>query len=98
MVPWEHLVQPRVHNWLPHQDYAAGEEVYCSYGPKSTADYLLEHGFCAPEVFKTALSQLIFELDSEDCFYDDKLDILEFETYDLAPMDPVQSFDVVSET
>lgn len=76
--------------------YEAGDEVYCSYGPKSAADYLLEHGFCPPQVFKTAISELTFELDSEDRFYDDKLDILEFETYDSAPMDPSQSFDIVS--
>ena len=76
--------------------YQAGEEVHCSYGPKSAADYLLEHGFCPPQVFKTAISELTFELDPEDRFYDDKLDILEFETYDSAPMDPSQSFDVVS--
>lgn len=34
------------------------------------------------------------EVDKEDRFYDDKLDILEFETYDAAPMDPMQSFDL----
>jgi len=79
------------------QDYSIGDEVFCSYGPKSAADYLLEHGFCPPQTFKTAVSELTFELDSEDRFYDDKLDILEFETYELAPMDPVQSFDIVSE-
>jgi [ribulose-bisphosphate carboxylase]-lysine N-methyltransferase len=77
--------------------YETGQEVYCSYGPKSAADYLLEHGFCPPQVFKTALSELTFELDSQDRFYDDKLDILEFETFDLAPMNPVQSFDIVSQ-
>jgi [ribulose-bisphosphate carboxylase]-lysine N-methyltransferase len=77
--------------------YQAGQEVFCSYGPKSAADYLLDHGFCPPQVFKTAVSELTFELDSQDRFYDDKLDILEFETYDLAPMDPVQSFDIISE-
>lgn len=76
--------------------YEAGQEVHCSYGPKSAADYLLEHGFCPPQVFKTAISELTFELDSEDRFYDDKLDVLEFETYDSAPMDPSQSFDIVS--
>jgi [ribulose-bisphosphate carboxylase]-lysine N-methyltransferase len=78
------------------QNYKAGEEVLCSYGPKSAADYLLEHGFCPPQCWKTAVSELTFEVDPEDRFYDDKLDILEFETYDQAPMDPVQSFDVVS--
>ena len=76
--------------------YEAGQEVHCSYGPKSAADYLLEHGFCPPQVFKTPISELTFELDPEDRFYDDKLDILEFETYDSASMDPSQSFDIVS--
>jgi len=78
------------------EDYQAGDEVFCSYGPKSAADYLLEHGFIPEQCFKTAVSELTFEIDSEDRFYDDKLDILEFETYDQAPMDPVQTFDVVS--
>lgn len=81
---------------LAHKDIKIGEEVFCSYGPKSAADYLLEHGFCPPQCWKTAVSELTFEIDSEDRFYDDKLDILEFETYDQAPLDPVQSFDVVS--
>lgn len=76
--------------------YKAGEEVFCSYGPKSAADYLLEHGFCPPQCWKTAVSEITLEIDPEDRFYDDKLDILEFETYDQAPMDPVQSFDVIS--
>ena len=77
--------------------YQEGDEVFCSYGPKSAADYLLEHGFVPDACWKTAVSELTFELDAEkDRFYEDKLDILEFETYDQAPMDPVQSFDVVS--
>lgn len=74
----------------------AGAEVFCSYGPKSAADYLLEHGFCPPQCWKTAVAEVTFELDPEDRFYDDKLDILEFDTYDQAPMDPTQSFDLVS--
>lgn len=81
---------------LASKKYAPGDEVFCSYGPKSAADYLLEHGFCPPQCWKTAVSELTFELDSKDRFYDDKLDILEFETYDQAPMDPTQSFDLVS--
>ena len=77
--------------------YKKGEEVFCSYGPKSAADYLLDNGFCPDQVWKTSVSELRFEVDSEDIFYDDKMDILEFDTYDQAPMDPVQSFDLVSE-
>lgn len=78
------------------REYQPGEEVFCSYGPKSAADYLLEHGFCPDQCWKSAVSELTFEVDPEDRFFDDKLDILEFETYDQAPMEPVQSFDVVS--
>lgn len=78
------------------QDYKTGEEVFCSYGPKSAADYLLEHGFCPPKCWKTAVSEITLEVNPEDRFYDDKLDILEFETYDQAPLDPSQSFDLVS--
>eukprot|EP00529_Nitzschia_sp_RCC80_P012945 CAMPEP_0113484146 /NCGR_PEP_ID=MMETSP0014_2-20120614/23809_1 /TAXON_ID=2857 /ORGANISM="Nitzschia sp." /LENGTH=592 /DNA_ID=CAMNT_0000377735 /DNA_START=157 /DNA_END=1935 /DNA_ORIENTATION=+ /assembly_acc=CAM_ASM_000159 len=81
---------------LASRPYKAGEEVFCSYGPKSAADYLLEHGFCPPKCWKTAVSEITLELDPDDRFYDDKLDILEFETYDQAPLDPVQSFDAVS--
>ena len=57
---------------------------------------MLEHGFCPPLCWKTSVSEITLELDKEDRFYDDKLDVLEFETYDQAPMDPSQSFDVVS--
>ena len=78
-------------------DYKKGDEVFSTYGPKSAADYLMEHGFCPDKVWKSCVSELKFELDPDDRFYDDKLDILEFETYDAAPMDPIQSFDVVSE-
>jgi hypothetical protein len=37
------------------------------------------------------------ELDSEDRFYDDKMDTQEFETFEQQyPLDPKQSFDLVS--
>jgi [ribulose-bisphosphate carboxylase]/[fructose-bisphosphate aldolase]-lysine N-methyltransferase len=73
-----------------------GDEVFCSYGPKSAADYLMEYGFCPDQCWSAAVSEIALEVDPEDRFYDDKLDILEFETYDQAPMGPQQSFDVVS--
>jgi [ribulose-bisphosphate carboxylase]/[fructose-bisphosphate aldolase]-lysine N-methyltransferase len=73
-----------------------GDEVFCSYGPKSAADYLLEFGFCPNQCWNAAVSEITLELDPENRFYDDKLDILEYETYDQAPMGPQQSFDVVS--
>jgi len=78
------------------RSYKTGEEIFCSYGPKSAADYLIEHGFCPPQSLKMAVSEITLELDSDDRFYDDKLDILEFETYDQAPLDPTQQFDLVS--
>lgn len=76
-----------------------GDEVCISYGPKGGADYLLDHGF-VPQMCKASLSggavtsELTFEVDDTDRFRDDKLDILEYETYDLAPMEPSQVFDV----
>mmetsp|Transcript_17331 Transcript_17331/g.25242 ORF Transcript_17331/g.25242 Transcript_17331/m.25242 type:complete len:371 (+) Transcript_17331:1273-2385(+) len=79
--------------------YEEGKEVYASYGPKSAAEYLLDHGF-VPKVarsMRTSVAELTFEVDKADRFYDDKLDVLEFETYDNSPMEPTQSFDVVSE-
>eukprot|EP00536_Pseudo-nitzschia_multiseries_P010743 jgi/Psemu1/259221/estExt_Genewise1Plus.C_3380007 len=81
---------------LATRKYKAGEEVFLSHGPKSAADYLLDHGFCPEDCLKTAVSEISLEIDPEDRFYGDKLDILEFETYDQAPMDPLQSFDVVT--
>merc|ERR1719354_478120 len=81
------------------RSYKKGEEVFSAYGPKSSAEYLLEHGF-VPQAARsgmTSVAELTFEVDEKDRFYDDKLDILEFETYDSAPMEPSQSFDVVSE-
>lgn len=82
------------------RSYEKGNEVFVSYGPKSAAEYLLEHGFLPKSArsLQTCVAELTFELDQDDRFYDDKLDILEFETYDNAPMEPIQSFDVVSET
>ena len=79
--------------------YDRGQEVKVSYGPKSAAEYLFEHGFVpkATRSTQTSVAELTFEIDQDDRFYDDKLDILEFETYDSAPMEPSQSFDVVSE-
>lgn len=82
-------------NILASKDIPMGGEIYVSYGPKSAAEYLLEHGFVPENCWKNAIAELSVEMDPEDRFYDDKLDILEFETYELAPMDPVQSFDVV---
>ena len=81
---------------LSDKKYKQGQEVFLSHGPKSAADYLLEHGFCPRDSWKTAVSEVTIEVDKEDRFYEDKLDILEFETYDQAPMDPTQSFDVIS--
>jgi len=81
---------------LAATNYNVGDEVYCSYGPKSPAEFLLEDGFIPKKESEAAVAQLKFTLDPNEAFYDDKLDILECETYDQSPMDPVQSFDVVS--
>ena len=86
-----------------------GDEIYISYGPKGPVDYLFDHGF-VPPMCRTCsngsrggsrggggsavTAELTFEIDDTDRFRDDKLDILEHDTYDLAPMDPIQSFDV----
>lgn len=81
-------------NVLAAEDIAAGSEIYVSYGPQSAAEYLLQYGFVPELCWKTPIVELSVEMDPEDRFYDDKLDILEYETYELAPMDPEQTFDV----
>ncbi|KAL7516784.1 hypothetical protein ACHAWX_001763 [Stephanocyclus meneghinianus] len=82
----------------------AGDEIRVSYGPKGPADYLLDHGFvpaacAAGKPSSTSSSavvtaELSFEIEESDRFRDDKLDILEYETYESAPMEPMQVFDV----
>jgi [ribulose-bisphosphate carboxylase]-lysine N-methyltransferase len=81
------------------RQYKKDEEVFVTYGPKSAAEYCLEHGFIPDRLrtMTTSVAEISFEIDPDDKFYDDKLDILEFETYESAPMEPLQSFDVVSE-
>lgn len=74
-----------------------GDEVRISHGPKGPADYLLDHGFVPPMCTSSGsavAAELAFSVGDGDRFRDDKLDVLEFETYDLAPMDPLQTFDV----
>ncbi|KAL3786067.1 hypothetical protein ACHAWO_007256 [Cyclotella atomus] len=82
------------------KELKAGDEVKISYGPKGPADYLLDHGF-VPEMCQSTsntggavTAELTFEVDDSDRFRDDKLDVLEYETFELAPMEPVQAFDV----
>jgi [ribulose-bisphosphate carboxylase]-lysine N-methyltransferase len=41
-----------------------------------------------------ATAELTFEINEEDQFLEDKLDILEFHTDQTGPMDPIQSFDI----
>ena len=54
-----------------------GGEVFIHYGPtKRSAEFLLDHGF-VPSSTKTSTAELSFELDPNDRFHDDKLDILE---------------------
>jgi [ribulose-bisphosphate carboxylase]/[fructose-bisphosphate aldolase]-lysine N-methyltransferase len=71
-----------------------GNEVSVSYGPVSAAEYLLDYGFVPPMCWIDPVVEISVEMDSTDRFYDDKLDILEFETYGPAPMDPVQKFEL----
>jgi [ribulose-bisphosphate carboxylase]-lysine N-methyltransferase len=80
------------------KDYNEGEEIFVSYGPKSAAEYVLEHGFIPPQCYRSvSVAELTFEMDEDDRFQEDKLDILEFETYqETGPMEPTQSFDIVS--
>jgi len=82
-----------------NRKFRKGKEVFASYGPKSAAEYLLDHGFVSESLssMSTSVAELTFEMDKEDEFYNDKLDILEFETWESVPMEPTQSFDVVSE-
>eukprot|EP00593_Proboscia_inermis_P015538 CAMPEP_0171327034 /NCGR_PEP_ID=MMETSP0816-20121228/117828_1 /TAXON_ID=420281 /ORGANISM="Proboscia inermis, Strain CCAP1064/1" /LENGTH=293 /DNA_ID=CAMNT_0011826655 /DNA_START=678 /DNA_END=1560 /DNA_ORIENTATION=+ len=75
------------------REYKKGEQIFVSYGPKSASEYLLEYGFIPPSVIRNPLAELTFEIDKDDRFGDEKLDILEFDTYGGA-MDPIQSFDV----
>ena len=78
---------------------SVGDEVRISYGPKGPADYILDHGFVPPmcQISSSGgaiTAELSFEVNDSDRFCDDKLDVLEYETYDLAPMEPTQTFDV----
>jgi hypothetical protein len=52
---------------------------------------------CACSSGKTSsiiTAELSFEIEESDRFRDDKLDVLEYETYESAPMEPMQVFDV----
>jgi SET domain len=40
------------------QNCNVGDEVFCSYGPKSAADYLLEYGFCPDQCWNAAVSEI----------------------------------------
>jgi [ribulose-bisphosphate carboxylase]-lysine N-methyltransferase len=81
-------------NW-PFTFSFQGDEVFVSYGPKSAAEYLLDYGFIPPLAYKDgATAELTFEINDQDQFLEDKLDILEFHTDQNGPMDPIQSFDI----
>lgn len=77
------------------KNYKKGDEIFVSYGPKSASEYLLEHGFMPESTKSTAVAELTFEVDKSDRFFDDKADVLEFETGG-APIEPVQAFDLVA--
>ena len=77
------------------KSYKVGDEVFISYGPKSAAEYLIEHGFIPESTKTTSVAELTFEVDENDRFFDDKLDVLEFETGG-PPLEPTQAFDIVA--
>lgn len=60
------------------RDYAAGEEVRISYGPKSGIEFLEDHGF-VPDLGDpqaNGMCELAFEVTEDDKFLDDKEDVL----------------------
>mmetsp|Transcript_13299 Transcript_13299/g.17047 ORF Transcript_13299/g.17047 Transcript_13299/m.17047 type:complete len:516 (+) Transcript_13299:1-1548(+) len=59
------------------KEYKPGDEFFVSYGPKSPAEYLEEHGFVPDFDVEESSCALAFGLDEDDTYYDDKLDILE---------------------
>lgn len=74
-----------------------GDQIFVSYGPKSAAEYLLEHGFIPKSAKTTCVAELSFQIDEDDRFFGDKVDILEFDAGDSsAPIEPNQSFDIVA--
>uniref|UniRef100_A0A6S9FGC7 SET domain-containing protein n=1 Tax=Heterosigma akashiwo TaxID=2829 RepID=A0A6S9FGC7_HETAK len=76
---------------LANQAYQPGSEFLVSYGPKSPAEYLEEHGFLPRLDTKKTSCMLAFGVRDADPYRDDKLDILE-----LAGEEPEQCFDVFS--
>ncbi len=90
-MPWNPLTGAQL---VVARDVRVGEEVFCSYGTntKTAAQFLLQYGFCPPACWKNNVAEIILDIDPDDRFRDDKIDILEFETYDEAPMDPTQTY------
>ena len=90
--------------------YTKGEEIFASYGPGGHAEYLFDRGFIPDGLLPESslasssvsvgsiigVSELTLEVSNDDRCRDDKLDVLEFETYNDDPMDPVQTFDLYS--
>ena len=57
--------------------YNAGDEVFISYGLKSSAECVEDHGFCPEVPLVDACCELKVGLDEADRFVDDKIEILE---------------------
>jgi len=74
-------------------DVPSGSPIVYNHGPKSAADYLLDHGTIPSRCYETRVAEIEFEIDPNDRFYDDKVDILQ--ALD-PPLTPRQKFDVVS--
>jgi len=62
---------------LADNSYNAGDEVFISYGLKSSAECVEDHGFCPDVPLVDACCELKVGLDETDRFVDDKIEILE---------------------
>ena len=67
---------------LADRDYKAGEEIFISFGLKSSAECLEDHGIVPAYIDEDCSCELILQIDENDRFCDDKLNILEQEMLD----------------
>ena len=67
---------------LADRDYKAGEELYISYGLKSSAECLEDHGMVPDYIDEDCSCELMLTIEETDRFCDDKLNVLEQEMLD----------------
>ena len=67
---------------LADRDYKAGEELFISYGLKSSAECLEDHGIVPDYVDEDCSCELMLQIEESDRFCDDKLNVLEQEMLD----------------